>query len=110
MVNSEVLVLLQSARVLERPWCLIELATALDEGIPIMCVSLTTGQAAYDFEQAASLPGNLESELAVEVLHVRNKELQFYSECFSTIGTQAALVGSAALAVLLSMSSELKDP
>ena len=43
VTESDVLVLLQSARVLERPWCLIEIATALDHAIPIVGVSLTTG-------------------------------------------------------------------
>lgn len=52
----------------------------------------------------------LESNLAVEVLRVRDRELTFYSECFSTIGTQAALIASISFAILTSMSWDLKDP
>ena len=63
VTESDVLVLLQSARVLERPWCLIEIATALDHDIPIVGVSLTTGGYAYDFAAAAELLQTLERSL-----------------------------------------------
>ena len=53
---------------------------------------------------------HLESSLAVEVLRVRDRELTFYSECFSTIGTQSALIASIAFAILAGMSWDLKDP
>ena len=32
--DSDCLLLLQSARVLERPWCLVELLTAIDNNVP----------------------------------------------------------------------------
>ena len=36
MLESDVVILLQSERVLERPWCLIELVTAIDNDVPIV--------------------------------------------------------------------------
>ena len=65
VVDSDVLVLLQSAHVLERPWCLIELATALEQGVPIVGVSLTTGNSPYDFGAASDFLRDLGSQLAV---------------------------------------------
>ena len=41
VVQSDVLLLLQSARVCERPWCLVELMTAIEHGIPIVGAALT---------------------------------------------------------------------
>ena len=64
VIQSDVLILLQSARVLERPWCLIELATALDHGVPIVGVSLTTGHAPYNFSDATNFLLTLETTLA----------------------------------------------
>jgi hypothetical protein len=52
----------------------------------------------------------LESNLAVEVLRVRDRELQFYSDSIATIGTQAALLAALSISVLTSMDNELKAP
>ena len=38
--DSEAVVLLQSQSVLTRPWCLLELAAAMDAGVPVVGVSL----------------------------------------------------------------------
>ena len=43
--------------------CLIEICTALDEGIPIVGVSVATGKYSYDFEAAAALLETLETSL-----------------------------------------------
>ena len=64
VVQSDALVLLQSARVLERPWCLIELATALDCGIPIVGVSLTSGNSPYSFADSTVFLKSLGTSLA----------------------------------------------
>ena len=40
--------LIQSSEVLSRPWCLLELLTAIDAGVPIVGVAITAGPAAYD--------------------------------------------------------------
>ena len=63
VLQSDVLVLLQSAHVLERPWCLIELVTALDNRIPIVPVTLTTGQHSYDFAASSRFLQSLGTEL-----------------------------------------------
>ena len=52
----------------------------------------------------------LETSLAVEVLRVRERELQFYSDSFSTIGTQAALLAALSVAILTASSDALKEP
>ena len=61
--QSDALVLVQSTRVLERPWCLIEIATALDHSIPIVGVSLATGGYKYDFATATDFLNSLETSL-----------------------------------------------
>ena len=69
--KSEVLVLIQSSGVLKRPWCLLELVTAIDAGIPIVGVALSSGPYAYDFRAAAEFllalgePGLLDHDAAV---------------------------------------------
>ena len=52
----------------------------------------------------------LETNLAVEVLRVRDRELQFYSDAFSTIGTQAALVATLSVGLLALQTETLRDP
>jgi hypothetical protein len=37
---SDVLVLLQTRGILTRPWCLLELLTAVEAGVPIVCATL----------------------------------------------------------------------
>ena len=60
--ESSVLVLFQSRNVLERPWCLLELYTAVMEGVPI--VALNCAGKGYDFGKAADLLLHLETNLA----------------------------------------------
>ena len=60
--DSSVLVLFQSSKVLERPWCLLELYTAVMEGVPI--VALNCAGKGYDFGKSADLLLHLETELA----------------------------------------------
>ena len=50
VLDSDVVVLLQSEEVLTRPWCLLELYTAAAAGIPI--VSLVCSGKGYDFAAA----------------------------------------------------------
>ena len=61
VVDSDVLVLLQSSEVLRRPWCLVELHTAIDAGVPILAV--TVASKGYDFAQAGQLMLHLDSML-----------------------------------------------
>ena len=63
VINSDALLLIQSAHVLERPWCLVEIHTAIANAIPIVAVSLTTGKHKYDFDDAAAFLDALPSEL-----------------------------------------------
>ena len=54
--------LFQSRKVLERPWCILELYTAVMEGVPIVALNCT-GKG-YDFGKAADLLLHLETKLA----------------------------------------------
>ena len=65
VIQSDVLLLVQSKRVLERPWCLIEMMTALENGIPIVGVSLATGGDAYNHTDAAAFLADLDKQLEV---------------------------------------------
>ena len=56
------LVLFQSSKVLERPWCLLELYTAVMEGVPI--VALNCAGKGYDFGKSADLLLHLETKLS----------------------------------------------
>ena len=58
---SEVLVLCQTEKVLTRPWCLLELVTALDAGVPI--VGLTLQGKGYDFAEAEHYLANIDTKL-----------------------------------------------
>ena len=53
---SEVLLLLQSTTVLTQPYCLLELLTAIDNGVPIVGVSVVGRHASAGFDAAARLP------------------------------------------------------
>lgn len=61
--QSDVLVLIQTAHVLERPWCLLEILTAIDADVPIVGVTLLGSDAPYDFSDANQLLGDLAAEL-----------------------------------------------
>lgn len=62
VADADVLLLVQSANVLSRPYCLIELLAAIEAGRPIVGVSLT-GHFAYDFGVAESFLEQLDSKL-----------------------------------------------
>ena len=59
--ESDALVLLQSAEVLLRPWCLFELCTAINSGVPIVAVAVASK--GYDFADAGRLMLHLDSLL-----------------------------------------------
>ena len=61
--NSDVFVLVQSRNVCSRPWCILELVTAIESNIPIVCLNLTSGIAAYDFAAASSMLRQLDTQL-----------------------------------------------
>jgi hypothetical protein len=61
--DSDALVLLQSKSVLTRPWCLIELMTAIDAGVPIVGVALISGAHAYSFEGVQNFLADLDTSL-----------------------------------------------
>ena len=62
--QSEVLVLIQSKSVLTRPYCLLELLTAMDAGVPIVSVFLEKHAFPYDYAAAASFLNGLDTALA----------------------------------------------
>ena len=61
---SDVLVLFQTRDLLTRPWCLVEIYTALTEGVPIVAVCVA-GAFPYNFADAQYFLDNLEAELEV---------------------------------------------
>ena len=62
VVNSNVLILFQSKKVLERPWCLLELYTAVTHHIPI--IALNCAGKGYDFNAASTFLTHLDTALA----------------------------------------------
>ena len=62
VADSEVLVLLQSAGVLTRPWCLLEILTAIVNKVPIVCVNVL-GPNRYDHSSAFTFMTHLDTEL-----------------------------------------------
>ena len=61
--ESAVLVLIQSRSVLTRPWCVLELLTAIKYQVPIVGLCLVGVGRAYDFADAAHWLTNLDTEL-----------------------------------------------
>jgi hypothetical protein len=59
---SDVLVLFQTRNLLTRPWCLVEIYTALTEGVPVVAVCVA-GAFPYNFADADHFLDNLETEL-----------------------------------------------
>ena len=51
--DSDALVVLQSAAILHRPWCLLEMHAAIEGGIPIIAIAIA-GKG-YDYATAANL-------------------------------------------------------
>jgi hypothetical protein len=62
VVDTDVLVLLQTAKVLERPWVILELYTAITNGVPIVALNIQNAFP-YDFAQAVDFLENLEQRL-----------------------------------------------
>jgi hypothetical protein len=59
--DSDVLVIVQSAEVLTRPWCLLEMVAAVDVGVPIIAISVS-GKG-YNFAEATNLLTHLDTLL-----------------------------------------------
>ena len=62
VIASDVLVLFQTRSLLTRPWCLVEIFTALTEGVPIVAACVE-GAFPYDFADAQQFLDNFETEL-----------------------------------------------
>uniref|UniRef100_A0A7S4F2G1 TIR domain-containing protein n=2 Tax=Chrysotila carterae TaxID=13221 RepID=A0A7S4F2G1_CHRCT len=76
VARSSVVLLLQTAKVLERPWVLLELHEAVERGIPIVPINIQGG--GYDFDAARNFLSDMENELKkvdVGALKVLKKEL-----------------------------------
>ena len=59
--DSDVVLLFQSKEVLHRPWCLLELYTAVTEGVPIL--ALNCMGKGYAYAEAAEFLTHLETSL-----------------------------------------------
>eukprot|EP00966_Prymnesium_polylepis_P169986 3929496-Prymnesium_polylepis.1 len=60
--ESDVLVLLLTENFLTRPWCLLEIYTAITHGIPIVALNVQGGHP-YDYDQAARFLDTLDTSL-----------------------------------------------
>ena len=87
--DSDVLVLFQSKEVLSRPWCLLELFTAIAEGVPI--VALNCVGKGYAFDQASDFLTHLTSSLktynpsALDLLAAEGVEIDRIAHALSTV-------------------------
>ena len=61
--TSRALLLLQTRKVLTRPYCLLEILTAMDAGVPIVGVALCRHAFPYSFEDASLLLESLDTSL-----------------------------------------------
>ena len=62
--RSKVLILVQTKNVLTRPYCLLEVLTAIEHGIPIVGVQVSgRPQDAYDFAETKALLTHLDTQL-----------------------------------------------
>ena len=61
--DSDVLVLLQSANVLSRPYCVLELVTAIEAGVPVLGVTLSSS--GYIFSEASALLTHLDEQVRI---------------------------------------------
>ena len=61
--DSDVLLLLQSRHINTRPWCLLEMLTAIDNKVPIVAVKLVSKrrESQYEFAEAECFLANLDS-------------------------------------------------
>ena len=66
--ESKCILLLQTRSVLTRPWCISELLTAIDARVPIVGVSIASGQAPYDFAVASNYMTHLDTLLDAKTL------------------------------------------
>ena len=63
--NTKVLVLLQSKRVLTRPWVILELHTALTNDVPIVALNVQKESCRYDYAEALSFLMHFDEEIEV---------------------------------------------
>ena len=70
VAESDVLVLLQTTNLLTRPWCLLEIYTAILNGTPIVTVNVM-GTFVYSFDDAWKMLGPSDRSFAEE-LNARN--------------------------------------
>ena len=63
--DSDVLVLLQSANVLSRPYCVLELVTAIEAGVPVLGVTLSSS--GYIFSEASALLTHLDEQVRTRI-------------------------------------------
>lgn len=55
VINSDVVIALQTPQYLLRPWCIYELLTAIEHTKPIIALKIEGRNAVYDFEVPAAL-------------------------------------------------------
>ena len=60
--QSDRFILFQSAGVLTRPWCLMEIVTAISSQVPIVCINVL-GPNRYDYSSALTYMTHLDTEL-----------------------------------------------
>ena len=106
--DSEAVVLVQSQSVLTRPWCLLELAAAMDAGVPVVGVSLQNHAFPYEFEEARDFLTHLDATLAIANPEARNSPQYSAQSAPLSDGTRARLLSQAA-ELLLDHGVDLTD-
>jgi hypothetical protein len=71
VARSDVLVLLQTTNVLTRPWCLLEIYTAICNHVPIVAVAVE-GSFPYSFDEATALLDDIDESSFAERLASRH--------------------------------------
>ena len=66
--KSKVVVLLQTRDIMKRPWCIVELYTAIKHHIPIVAVNITGRE--YDHTEADAFMNHLDTRLDTKAANV----------------------------------------
>ena len=73
MRESACVLMVQTRSILTRPYCVVELVTAIDAGVPIVGVSVASGAFAYDFAEMKRFMTHLDHFLGADARSCRRR-------------------------------------